>query len=366
MESTADNLMPGKDDLLLVAGDIAHELDTVRRTLEVLQRLECDIFFIPGNHEAWLTTSDHSHLDDSIQKLKAVSETCTSMGVYTDHQLVGRASSHPAWIVPIQGWYDGSLTVKGCEEFCNGFAAWPWTDFSRCSWPQEEFPPNGMHDENARIPAGLTEHFVSCNEPGVDKVQRALLQYGDDGDSDSRALGVITVSHFLPNQQCLPDWKDVDSPVFLRDEWLDHGAPQISAKFAKVAGSSLLDEQLRSVVPSGVDTRHLHVFGHSHRPKDFNFQGIRYIHNPLGKPKERDMHMISPEVSFQLLWDTSTGEVEGEQVVRYWEEKGGGKAALLNRLNKKRDQSRRISKSAAQAITEYETSMRRRSHGAKK
>eukprot|EP00978_Attheya_sp_CCMP212_P040308 scaffold218602_cov39-Attheya_sp.AAC.1 len=49
------------------------------------------------------------------------------------------------------------------------------------------------------------------------------------------------------------------------------------------------------------------------------------------------MSMVSPNVTFQLLWDcgltnntNNSGHVPSEeQVIRYWEEKGGGRKALI-------------------------------------
>jgi hypothetical protein len=144
---------------------------------------------------------------------------------------------------------------------------------------------------------------------------------------------------------------------------LNHPVPDVSAKFAKVAGSVLIDEQIRSILNSDVlvnSVQHLHIFGHSHRPKDFVYNGIRYIHNPLGKEKERNMNMISNDVDFKLVWDctksvsvphddienisclggSGEGEVPGERVIRYWEERGGGIKELEKNLKPRAPRTR--------------------------
>ncbi|EEC46809.1 predicted protein [Phaeodactylum tricornutum CCAP 1055/1] len=304
-------------DLVVVAGDISHEYNRLTETLQVL-RQRCQVFFIAGNHEAWLTKEDPR---SSMKKLQLVEAVCEKIGVHTKPIYVN--GNYPLWIAPTHSWYDGTLSFD--EILSKGFNEWPWVDFVRCEWSPDRFPAFPKSSGRGRIPQGLVEHFLELNEP--------FLQYLQEQISAGEA--VLTVSHFLPNKQCLPDWCDLKSSSFDAGGWLDHGAGGMSAKFAKVAGSKLIDNQLRSLKLPGA-TKHLHLFGHSHRPKDFTFDGLRYIHNPLGKPRERALHMISPNVNFQLLWNTKTGEVAGKPVICYWEEEGGGVEKLRERLEKNR------------------------------
>lgn len=310
---------PGPKDLVIVPGDISHDLDRFRETMNIIQGTGCQVFFVPGNHEAWLSHPEPEA--SSLEKLDLVYETCRSMGVQVDNILLGTFNSHPLWVVPLQSWYDGTLSIEGCDDLCLDFKYWPWTDFQRCEWTH--FVSEPMDAPNARIPIGLSEHFHKINEKHLNEVRASL--------SKNPTLGLITASHFLPNQRCLPDWKDPDAISFQRDGWFDHGAPGTSSKFAKVAGSNGLDAQLRSLTPES--GKHIHIFGHSHRPKDFVYKGVRYVHNPLGKKSERDMYMVSPNVDFQLLWDTRLGEISGIQTMRLWEEQGGGLEGLKQRLD---------------------------------
>ena len=336
-------------DLLVVAGDISHKSDRLRETFDAIRsNTDCQIFFVPGNHEAWIDTSSNNEdddIEDSFAKLAGVLDTCRECGVLVDATRVD--GDQPVWIVPLQSWYDGSLSLPNCRDLCTDFPRWPWTDFARCRWTGHE----PMGGDNGRIPQGVTQHFHQQNQATIDTVNQRrrskrtrrrqwrrlplLRRQAEEEEDGGQEEPVMTVSHFLPNRQSLPDWKDLSVRSFQRDEWLDHGAPGTSAKFAKVAGSLSLDQQIRSLGAT------IHVFGHSHRPKDFVLDGVRYVHNPLGYGRERDMYMVSPKVDLKPVWDTRTGHVPGEQVLRLWEEQGGGVEALHARMEARRGGGRR-------------------------
>jgi len=377
-------LAPTSKDALIIAGDISHELSKLSEAFSIIQEnCGCHIFFVFGNHEAWVGGNEMDALGirTSLEKLEVVNALCLKHGVHTDMRLIGANYDNPVFLVPIESWYDGSLSLPGCEDLCDSFDTWPWVDFKRCVWPSGEELRNFTRKQNynyyrpangslstaneihtGRIPVGLSEYFANVNQKRISRVKRYYQSWNSvhfnpkqQSQKRSKSLpGLITYSHFLPNLKTLPDWKDPSCDRFQREYWLDHPVPKVSCNFAKVSGSALIDDQIRSIVPHDnheLKIQHLHVFGHSHRPKDFVLDGIRYIHNPLGKPRERQMKMVSESVNFQLIWDCSKsslsefndddddisftggdGEVPGVRIIRFWEEKGGGKVALARRM----------------------------------
>ncbi len=248
------------------------------------------------------------------------------------------------WIETVvfhNSWYDGSLILPGCEEFILDFPTWPWVDFNRCKWPTEYIVDNSAiidsHWHRNFPSPSLVDVFLTKNENAIADIRRSKLL------DQNNTCGLVTFSHFLPNQQTLPDWKDLQVESFQR-KWLDHPGPGLSAKFALVGGSKSIDDQIRSI-SSGTQHQHIHVLGHSHRPKDFHYKGIRYVHHPLGKPTEREMQMISPNVDFKCIWDTTTttGSVSSEQIIRFWEEHGGGLSSLRVFMNQRKSSTGSVS-----------------------
>lgn len=333
-KNKSEHRSPGKNDALIIAGDISHELSKLKETFSViLDELSCHVFFVWGNHEAWVggREMDALGIQNSIEKIDAIKTLCKEMGVRTEIELVGNSHESPVCILPIESWYDGTLALEGCEDLCSKFNTWPWVDFVRCRWPEQDSLIEWAQAENlatpsildreientGRIPLGLTDWLAVKNDKTISVAKDiynswAAVEEDEEGDryemrEKKRKLpGLITYSHFLPNEKTLPDWKDPHCETFQRDEWLDHPVPEVSAKFAKVSGSALIDEQIRSILPSlanrdGIKEgafQHLHIFGHSHRPKDFVFNGVRYVHNPLGKPFKYEIHLLNEYMFF--------------------------------------------------------------------
>src|SRR5215469_6632809 len=112
-----------KDDALIVAGDVAHRLQTIRDTLSLLRSRFRQVFYTPGNHELWV----RGEATDSIEKLHRILEMCEAIDVQTGSGRAGRYQ-----IVPLFSWYADSLNGDGPSD---ARELQGWRDFRFCKWP---------------------------------------------------------------------------------------------------------------------------------------------------------------------------------------------------------------------------------------
>lgn len=177
-----------QNDVLLVAGDISHNLIVVKRTLERLLAKFLTVFFVPGNHELWVSNNE-SH---SIEKFTTIIKICKYLGVkFTPEKIAG------CWILPLFSWYNSNFDSYN-SDYDDELER--WSDFYFCKWPVEI--------------QEVDSYFARVNCPFIQEYDAP----------------VISFSHFLPRPDLLP------SIDFLHFKGL-----------SKVAGSILLERQIRKL-----------------------------------------------------------------------------------------------------------------------
>ena len=175
-------------DILLIAGDIAHQFGLIETALAVLRSKFGKVFYVPGNHELWV----RGEKGDSLEKFYRIVELCKQLDVQIQP---GRAENY--WIVPLFSWYEEEFDLEkaSAEASLDG-----WGDFHFCAWPQHVLP--------------VARFFARLNEEHI----------------QSRREKVISFSHFLPRPDLLP------AVEHLRFK----GLP-------RVAGCTAIDSQIRAL-----------------------------------------------------------------------------------------------------------------------
>lgn len=213
-----------QEDMLILAGDVSDDLRLVHQCLSSLSKRFRKVFFVPGNHDLWVARFDSALT--SLDKFEHVLRVADESGVST------RRHDEPGFsIVPLLSWYDYSF-----GEPSDALRA-AWMDFVACRWP------DGMDVRE------VTTHFLARNSGCVSRGQQRGM--------------VITFSHFLPRGDLLPA------------RMLPNGID-----LHPVLGTDRLDAQVRALEAS------IHVYGHSHVNRDLSIDGVTYINNALGYPRE--------------------------------------------------------------------------------
>lgn len=253
------------DAALLVAGDVSHRLDRVESALATLAGIFGAVFFVPGNHDLW--TGEESR--NSLHKLEQLRSICRATGVLTEPAVLFSGEAR-VQVIPLVSWYhepeesnDSLFIGRGGDD------PWreAWADYRRVTWP-ETIGPGGAAD------------YLSEANRGWRRL-------------DDR-IPVVTFSHFLPRRELLRGPAPGAGPVMAE--------PRHAFNFSRVAGSAVIDRQLRSL-GAGV-----HVYGHQHRNRDRTIDEVRYRSNCLGYPAERDRkQLVDLEDGPVPVWTSDAG-----------------------------------------------------------
>ncbi|KAK3156806.1 hypothetical protein QOZ80_2AG0112170 [Eleusine coracana subsp. coracana] len=243
----------GVVDALVVAGDVAETRDNFARTMEVLREQFGAVFYVPGNHDLWLRREGGRYMD-SLEKLTALLDACSELGVDTGPRTIGDLG-----IIPLYSWYHksfdkekdvNSVRVPSLDMACK--------DFHACKWPEDL----GNDDE------ALAFYFDKLNDKyhdAIDEVKKSSKQ-------------ILTFSHFVPRQELCPEKRMLYYPYL-----------------PKVIGSDFLERRLRAIHSNRKDGAACHVFGHTHFCWDSVVDEIRYVQAPLAYPRERKRRLNGGE-----------------------------------------------------------------------
>ncbi|KAH7529502.1 hypothetical protein FEM48_Zijuj05G0190700 [Ziziphus jujuba var. spinosa] len=275
-----------KNDVLLVAGDVAETYNNFLLTMSLLKDRFEHVFYVPGNHDLWCRRDGEDNLTmlsdvismalvwdmiiyiyiyitclfdvitkpDSLQKLNCLLDACRTLGVVSNPMIIDDLG-----IIPLLSWYHESfdremdipnIRIPSLEMVIHSPSAF-WVackDFNACKWP----------GELSNADDSLALYFDSLNDMHSDVIKQIKKVCSQ----------IITFSHFVPRQELCPEKRMLFYP-----------------KLPKIIGSESLEFRIRSI--HGVDGSGsaCHVFGHTHFCWDAVIDGVRYVMpllSPLG------------------------------------------------------------------------------------
>jgi len=174
------------DDVLIIAGNVADSFRALERALIAVRAKFRRVFYVPGNHEMWITRNEDKRFPDSFCKLWAIVELCDAL----DIDIFPATVCKDVYIVPLLSWHNAQFD-----------AADPFPD------------PSSEANRAAKWPIDkeqqLWRYMLRLNQAHMDKPYHGT---------------VITFSHFAPRTSC-PVWPEKE--------------------IRKTSGCPELDEQLR-------------------------------------------------------------------------------------------------------------------------
>ncbi|MEM7019789.1 MAG: metallophosphoesterase [Pseudomonadota bacterium] len=261
-----------QQDTLILAGDVSDSLDKLTQALNCLREKFADIFFVPGNHDVWVRRDNFEH---SLEKFTHIIDLCTQLGVHTEPARCGNK-----WVVPLFSWYrkpeegpDSLFAEKPGEDPSLRI----WADNNHVRWPE--------------MPTCAADYFLQLN-------QERLEQNYD--------APIVSFSHFLPRRELIFASRAEIEAARNAGAYMKDRAPQFN--FSRVAGCAQLDKQ---IIKLGAQ---VHIYGHQHRNRQREIDGVVYLSSCLGYHHERKRGMIRDMLIGPCLVTLPHETIEVEQV----------------------------------------------------
>lgn len=228
------------DDWLIVAGDVAEQVDDIAWSLGVLRSRFAQVIWVPGNHELWTRSKDTVPLRGE-ERYHHLVDVARGLGVLTpeDPFPVWRGAGGPATIAPLFVLYDYTFLPDGTSTAQEGLAA-AYQAGVVCT------------DEHLLDPAPYADRAAWC---------RARVAESE------RRLG-----------EC-----DPDIPTVLVNHWPLTRFPTRVLRYPEFAlwcGTEATADWHRRYRAAAV------VYGHLHIPRVTVEDGVRFVEASLGYPRE--------------------------------------------------------------------------------
>ncbi|CAL9165723.1 unnamed protein product [Musa hybrid cultivar] len=242
-----------KKDVLIVAGDVSETYKNFVFTMAELKQRFDSVFYVLGNHDLWCRREGGNFMD-SVEKLNALLDACSKLGIETSPRIVGDVG-----IIPLFSWYHKSFdTEKDISGIRIPSLEMACKDFHSCKWPLQL----------ANGDVALAHFFDIMNEKNHNLFEEIR----------KTSCHLITFSHFVPRQDLCPEKRMLFYP-----------------NLPKIIGSDFLEVRIRSIHGENIGRSPCHIFGHTHFCWDAVLDGVRYVQSPLAYPRERKRRMNGGE-----------------------------------------------------------------------
>lgn len=259
----------GGADVLIVAGDVSHKNDRIRRALAALKEAAPIVAYIPGNHDLWFDVPyapAREDLDTWQRYRHELRQVATDAGAH--YLPAGPLYVEDVAIVGTCGWYDYSLMPEALREGV-GLEALESKQYGGVMWSDARFIAFRDADKNLM--------------PDVDvarQMERELLAHVAQAEEKEGVEHIVAVTHHQPF-----------------DRVVTHTGQMPWEFFCAFMGS----EGLGRVIASSDKIRHA-IYGHTHIVGDHDVDGVRVFGTALGYPRERKGLSEDEVVASRVGW----------------------------------------------------------------